>query len=297
MNDHSQTPQSANMSEPGNGPWSGGKDEGGATGGTNRPETPASPWLPSGDGADTAKRGPRKRRAGPMDDWLSRTPFGPDGPNFAGGQAIWPAVAGGLVALWLLFTSIHLLDPQESGVVTRLGSYSRTVGSGITLTLPAPLERLQRLPGPLKETTFDIPGGSPQNLVLTSDANIINLTYAVRWTIKRPDLYLFQLADQDDTIRAAAESAMRATVANFTLAQAIGPGKTDIQFAVRRQLQSILDGYRMGVQVTGVAIRESKPPSEVADAFNEVNIARQRSDTLINEAQAYAVNVRQTAEG
>jgi modulator of FtsH protease HflK len=119
----------------------------------------------------------------------------------------------------------------------------------------------------------------------------------VRWTIKEPERYLFQLDNPDATIRAVAESAMRATVANFTLVQAIGSGRTEIEQQVQQRMQQILDRYRSGIRIEGVAVRDADPPNQVEEAFNNVNAARQRAESERNRARAYAEQVERRAEG
>src|SRR3546814_3431948 len=88
------------------------------------------------------------------------------------------------------------------------------------------------------------------------DQSIVDLAYEVRWSIRDPELFIFQLADPEGTIREVAESAMRATVANFDLVQAIGPGRVDIEADVQRRMQELLDQYRAGVLIQGIAIRQ-----------------------------------------
>lgn len=271
------------------GPW-GDDDKNEGTNGENPPPK-GSPWLPGGAGGEGGGQRPRG-----FDDMLRRNPFGPGLPTMPGGRRFWLWGALGVLLLWVAITSIHILEPEEDGVITRLGSYSRTVGPGVSITLPSPLERLVKVPS-RRVVTENIPEGETQNLVLTGDANIINLAYSVRWTVKQPERYVFQVEGQSETIRAAAESAMRASVANFTLAQAIGSGRTAIEIQVAQRLQILLDYYRMGVRIEGVSIRESGPPSEVEEAFNQVNAARQQAESAANEARGYAARVVRQAEG
>lgn len=272
-------------------PWGGDDDANGAKG---EPEK-GSPWMPPRGGRDGGSGGGPRRPQG-LDDLLKRGPFGPDMPKLPGGRSLWMGIGGGLVALWLVFTSVHILDAGEEGVVTRLGSYSRTMGPGFQFSLPSPLERVQKV-STLEIRTVDIPSGQAQNLVLTGDANIINLAYTVRWNVRDPERFLFQLDDAEGTVKDAAESAMRATIANFTLAQAIGSGRTDIEGQVQERLQRILDAYNSGVRIEGVAIRDSAPPTEVEEAFNNVNAARQEAESFQNQARAYAQQVTQRAQG
>ncbi len=274
-----------------NSPWGGG-DDAGDTKGTEPAR--GSPWLPPRGGTGGGGGGGPRRPQG-LDDLLKRSPFGPQMPRMPGGRNLWGAVAGGIALLWVATTSIHMLDAGEEGVVTRLGSYSRTLQPGLALTLPAPIERVDKVV--LRERQVDIPGGTAQNLVLTGDANIINLGYRVRWNVRDPERYLFQVNDPDNTVRDAAESAMRATIANFTLAQALTSGRAEIETQVQRRLQAILDRYGSGIRVVGVSILASVPPAEVEEAFNEVNAAQQQAEGFQNSARANAQQILQRAQG
>ncbi len=292
IDDHAAFPTPPSMAN-NNSPWGGGgSDDSGGKGGD---KSKGSPWLPPGMRSGGGGGG-GPRRPGGLDDMLRRGPFGPQMPKLPGGRRGWALVGGGVAALWLVFTSVHQLSAGEEGVVTRLGSYSRTLGPGIQFTLPSPIERLQDV-STLEIRTVNIPDGQTQNLVLTGDANIINLAYTVRWNVRDPERFLFQLEDAEGTVKDAAESAMRASVANFTLAQAIGSGRDAIETQVQQRLQTILDSYNSGIRVESIAIRDSAAPAEVEEAFNNVNAAQQRSEGFLNEARGDASRVVARAEG
>jgi modulator of FtsH protease HflK len=259
---------------------------------------PRNPWEP------TVLEGGKKQRGPSLEDLLRRTGGGKGGGGFGGmpkradGKSWWPIIIGAFVALWLVWTSFHRLGPEQEGVITFLGKYSRTVGPGIQFTLPAPLENIQKVDTKQIQTTaVGSAKASSENLVLTKDQSIIDMAYDVRWSIKDPELYLFQLDNADGTVKEVAESAMRAAVANFDLTQAIGPGRGAIELEVRRRMQQVLDEYRAGVLVQSISIRQSDPPAEVNDAFREVNAAQQRRESYMNDARAYASRVTELAIG
>jgi membrane protease subunit HflK len=281
------------------GPWGnrgGGGDDGSSGGG--RP----NPWSrpPGGDRPRGGGGGP-----GPsaVDQILAklRELFGGSGGGFPrpGGVTIWPYVAVAFVALWLALTSMHRIGPEQAGVITTLGKYSRTLGPGVGFSLPAPFERVQKIDiQAIRTIPIGQPGGD-DNLVLTGDQNLVDLAYAVRWSVKpgAAEQYLFQLADPEQTISEVAESAMRAVLANFTLIDAIGPGRNDVEQRVRETMQVILDDYKAGVQIQGVSISQADPPSAVNEAFKEVTAAQQRVQSNLNEARTYAQQVVARAQG
>lgn len=286
-------PAGASINEDKGGPWgpSGGRGTGGGGGG----EGPRNPWS----------QPPRKRPAGSgsvtsIDDFLkkSRARFGGQFPN-AGGRPIWSYLAAALVLLWLLFTAVHRIGPQERGVVTRLGQYAGTLTPGMRFTLPAPIDHVDKIDVE-GIRTIDIGGsgsGSAEKLMLTGDQNIIDLAYSVRWNISDPQLYMFQLADPDKTIGEVAESAMRAIVARVSLDDAIGAQRSQIEQNVATLMQEILNRYRAGVVIQGIAIRQADPPAAVNKAFKEVSAAQQDAQSYMNQARAYALQLTAKAQG
>ena len=205
-------------------------------------------------------------------------------------------VAVVLVALWLIVTSSHSISPGQRGVVTQLGRYSRTLGPGFSFTLPAPLERVTKLDVE-NIRTVDLGSSSDDDLMLTGDQNLLDLAYSVRWNVRTPELYLFQLSQPEETIREVAESAMRAVVSQVSLNDAMGDRRAEIEAQVATNMQRILDSYRSGIQVQGIAIKQADPPDAVNDAFKQVTASQQRAQSFINGANAYALQLGQKAQG
>ena len=275
------------------------------------------PWGPQGggepdEGGDPKGSGPwgqepkRKRSSGSprqvtsLDEFLrkGRERFGGNGGGLRGAPSrsliTWAIL--GVVGLWLILTSFHVIAPGESGVVTRFGRYSHTLSPGVSMTLPSPIERVQKLDVE-NIRTIELGSASTETLMLTGDQNIIDIAYSVRWNIRDPELYLFRLKNPDETIREVAESAMRAVVANYSLNEAIGEGRGDIEGRVTETMQRILDAYRAGVVVQGVAIRQADPPQAVNEAFKRVTAAQQEAQSYINRANAYALQLTAKAQG
>ncbi|WP_229956943.1 FtsH protease activity modulator HflK [Parasphingorhabdus litoris] len=270
-------------------PWGNGGGDDGKGGG------PRNPWgNPSGGSSGGGKGG-----SASLEELFKKgTGGGFKGgiPKRPGGRPWWPILLIGFVLLWVALTSVHRVSPQERGVVTLFGSYSRTMQPGLHFSLPSPIEQITKLD--VEEIrTIDIPTGESEKLILTGDQNIVDLAYSVRWNIKSPELFLFQIADQEETIKEVAEAAMRAAVANFTLDDTIGSERTEIEQQVEQNMQSLLDGYGAGVVIRGIAIKKADPPAAVNDAFKEVSAAQQTAQTYLNEARAYAQQLTAQAQG
>jgi membrane protease subunit HflK len=277
----------AMMNENRGGPWGGGGDGGGGG--------PRNPW----GGPPKRPRPGGSGNVASLDEILkkSRERFGGRFPG-QDGRPYWLYGLGIAALLWLAFTSIHRIGPQEAGVVTRFGSYAGTMAPGIGFTFPWPIDRVQKVD--VQEIrTIDIGStdSSSENLILTGDQNIIDLAYSIRWTIADPEQYLFQIANPEETIREVAESAMRAVVAGVSLDDAIGAGRSEIEQRVEQVMQQLLDDYGAGVRVQGIAIKQSDPPAAVTDAFKDVTAAQQEAQSYVNQARAYALQLTAKAQG
>ncbi|MBA2466291.1 MAG: FtsH protease activity modulator HflK [Sphingomonas sp.] len=279
------------------------------------------PWGPSGDSGsgdeppsgeggggpwkDPPRRGrrisqPQSANVASFEDFLRRSKarFGEGGGRFSGKPnrsiVLWGIL--GLILLWLLSTTMHRIAPEEQGVVTQFGRYHRTLSPGISLTLPAPVQSVQKVDVE-NIRTIDLGTTGTETLMLTGDQNIVDIAYSVRWNIRDPELYLFELAQPDETIRQVGESAMRAVISSFTLNDTIGEGRGDIETRVQEVMQRVLNAYRSGVRIQGIAIKQADPPAAVNDAFKEVSAAQQEAQSYINQARAYALQLTAKAQG
>lgn len=278
------------------GPWGSGSDGG---------DEPSSGDGGNGPWGEPPKRGRRIGLGGganisALDEFLrrSRARFGGGGGGLPGrpdrSLILW--LLTGLVFLWLAFTSTHSISPGQRGVVTQFGRYNRTLGPGVSFTLPVPIERVRKVDVE-SIRSIDLGSTSSDDLMLTGDQNLIDLAYQVRWNIRSPELYLFQLSQPEETIREVAESAMRAAISQVTLNDAMGDRRADIESLAAQNMQRILDSYRSGIQVQGIAIKQADPPDAVNDAFKQVTATQQEAQRLINNANAYALQLRQRSEG
>ncbi len=279
------------------GPWGSGN------GGGDEPPPPEGAGGPWGEPQPRRKRSSGSGGSSPALDELlrrGRERFSggggggslPGRPN--GSLVVWGVI--GLIALWLIFTSFHSISPGQRGVVNRFGRYSSTLGPGVSLTLPSPVDRVSKIDVE-NIRSIDLGSASTEDLMLTGDQNLIDIAYSVRWNIRTPELYMFELARPEATIGQVAESAMRAVVSRKTLNDAMGDKRSEIEGEVRELMQQILDRYRSGVQIQGIAIKQADPPDAVNDAFKQVTAAQQDAKSYVNQANAYALQITAKAQG
>ncbi|MET0251962.1 MAG: protease modulator HflK, partial [Novosphingobium sp.] len=250
--------------------------------GDNPPKGPRNPWVPPGNEGEPPRRSASiedifRNRGGPRRGGGGGGSSGngfPRLPQRADGKSWFPLILAGIFAVWFLLSTVHQIGPKEQGIVTTFGKYSRTINPGVSVTLPWPIQNVS-----VTDVTSirrdTIPEGEAEKLMLTGDQNLVDLSYLVRWNVKNLKLYTFQLAEPDDTVKQVAEAAMRASVAEMTLNEAMGGGRAAIEQNVRTRMQAILDAYRSGVSIQGVEIKKADPPTKVVDAFKEVLAAQQ----------------------
>jgi membrane protease subunit HflK len=294
------------MSDKPKSPWGGGgggdSDGGNGDGGNGsggKDAGPRNPW------AQPPGSNPRPSRAGSgLEDLLRRARGGGGGGGFGGfnlpggggnGRSIWGLGVGLLVLAWVALTSIHVIGPQEQGVVTFFGKYSGTLDTGWRLTLPAPMNSVDKI-NVTGIRSFAFPEGGGANLVLTRDGNLVDLSYTVQWNVSDPQKYKFELDKPDDAVKASAESAIRAAIANATLDDILGAGKIEIQTRVRESMQSVLDDYQSGIRIVSVALNNASAPQQVMDAFKDVTAAQNDRQSNITQARGYAIQIIANAQ-
>jgi modulator of FtsH protease HflK len=307
-------------------PWGGTPDDDGPTPGeepaagegprsedpTPPPRGPRNPWLPGGGEGGTGG-GERPRRPASIEDIFrnrgpegprrrSGGPGGPGGPNFrmprrANGGSWIPIIVGGVIAVLIVTTAIHQVGPKEQGIVSTFGKYSGTLNPGLNMTLPWPLQNVE-VTDVTSIRSEQMPDGNAEQLILTGDQNLVDLSYLIRWNIKDLQQFRYQLAEPQETLREVAEAAMRASVAEQTFDSVVsGSGRATVEERVRTRMQQILDAYRSGIQVQGVDIGRTEPPERVVEAFKDVSAAQQDADAEINRAEAYSQQLLARAQG
>lgn len=287
------------------GPWGTPPPQGGSGGGNGGNSGGGGPRGPRGPGLG-GPRGPLGGPGGPgpdfedlmrrANDWARDFFQGPDGKVRPPAIA---AVGGVVVALWAL-SGIYIVQPDEQAVVTTFGAYSRAEGPGLRYHLPAPIETVRRWPV-TSLRSLDVGGGSDPNLdeslMLTGDENIVDLRFAVQWRIADAAKYQFQMRDQESALKEVAESAMREVVGQTQLQTILTTGRSQVEQRVEALMRRTLDGYGAGIEISEVQIRSASPPSEVVDAFRDVQSAGQQAEAAVNEANGSAAQLMQQALG
>jgi modulator of FtsH protease HflK len=233
------------------------------------------------------------------------------GPSL--GSRVNPFLVLGLLIIGWLMTGIYIVGPDERGVVLRFGRVVGETDPGPHYHLPWPIEQVLRpsVTAIRKEEvgfrTLDV--GPPADyrevdveaLMLTGDENIVKLEFIVQYKVRADATgttdFLFNVRDPQETVRAAAEAAMREVVGRTKIDEALTEGKERVQVDAQKTMQEILDRYATGLEVATVKLQDVDPPNQVADSFKDVISAQQDKERLINEARGYANDVVPRARG
>lgn len=204
--------------------------------------------------------------------------------------AVWIVI--GAILLGLFFTEVFWrIEPAERGVVLRFGKYATTLQPGPHLRFPRPIENVIRV------NIDQFRAFSIDATMLTRDENIVDLQIAVQYRIKNVEDYLLRIADPDESVQRAAESAIRDIIGASTFDFVIGEGRADIAVKAEQLMQDMLDNYNAGIQVTSVNMQSANPPEEVKASYDDAIKSREDEQRKINEAEAYRNEVVERAQG
>ncbi|WP_306031346.1 FtsH protease activity modulator HflK [Stappia sp. MMSF_3263] len=297
-------------------PWSNQNGGGGWKGGGN-----GGPWGGSGGGGGGPwGSGPQRGGGGggnppDLEELLKRGQSTlktvlPSGGNL-GFKGILLAIIIG-AGIWLA-TGFYRVEPDEVGVELVFGEVTNQTSPGLNYNWPYPVGavytpevlRIRELTVGLRESvnsgrvnTQDV---VEESLMLTGDENIVDVDFKVQWRIRNtPDgvsNYLFEIQNPAGTVKAVAESSMREVVGQSNIDSILGENRTPIQQAVLELMQTALDSYNAGIEVTEVQMQKVDPPQQVIESFRDVQAARADQERIQNEAQAYANRVVPEARG
>jgi membrane protease subunit HflK len=213
-------------------------------------------------------------------------------------------VAAVVVLIWL-GTGFFIVQEGQQAVITQFGRYKATVGAGFNWRLPYPIQR-HELVFVTQIRSVDVgrdnvvkATGLRESAMLTEDENIVEIKFAVQYRLKDARAYLFESKDPAGAVVQAAETAVREVVGKMKMDSALAEERDQIGPRVRTLMQTILDRYKVGIEVVGINLQQSgvRPPEQVQAAFDDVLKAGQERERAKNEAQAYANDVVPRAVG
>lgn len=284
-------------------PWgngannNGGRGKGGSGG--------KSPWGGSGGPSRGGQEPPD------LDDMLRRAQsnFYNVMPGNQGGGKIFFLGFLLLVAIWLA-SGLYIVNPGEQAVIQRFGAWSRTqTEPGLGYHFPVPIETASIINvEEIRVMTIGFTQGFGRNvsgkrdvpeesLMLTADRNIVDLQLVIQWNIKSAEDYLFEINNQENTIKKVAESAIREVVGQTGMFQIITSQRAGVAQRAQTIIQQNLDQYNSGVNIKQVLIQRAEVHPDVQSAFQDVQSAKQDAEDIQNRAEAYREDIIPKARG
>jgi len=234
---------------------------------------------------------------------------GPGTPSGGGGGHMSAAVGSGVVlvvvlviVVWLA-SGFYIVDEGRRGVVLRLGKYHETTMPGPRWHVPYPIESVEVVNVSAVRPVEVGYRGNPKNkqpqeaLMLTDDENYVDVQFAVQYTLKSPEEWLFNNKNPDDNVLQAAETAVREVVGKSKMDFVLSQGRSEVASRVKVLMQQILDRYKTGINISTVNLQSVGAPEPVQAAFEDVVRAGQDRERFKNEGQAYANDVVPKARG
>lgn len=215
-----------------------------------------------------------------------------------------------VVGLW---TSYYQVEPEQIGLVTRLGKYLYATNPGPHFKWPFGVDSVTKVPvqRQLKEefgfrTTR--PGGQQseyeepedakrESRMLTGDLNVADVEWIVQYKIKDPYKFVFRVHNVRGTLRDLSEAVMRKVVGDHSVTEVLTVGREAIQLESKDQLNKLCNHYEMGIEILQLVLQDVNPPDAVRESFNEVNQAIQERERAINQAWANYNSVIPEAQG
>jgi modulator of FtsH protease HflK len=216
------------------------------------------------------------------------------GGSGGGGSGINRGMFGLILVVLLLgygFMGLYQIDQGERGIVFRFGAVQEQVVMPGLHWNPPIIDVVEKV------NVTRVNSHSHQALMLTEDENIVDVAVTVQFVVHDPVAFLVNVRTPRASLTQATESALRHVVGSSVMDGVITAGREAIAVEVQERLQAYLDTYGTGIRLDKVNIDRSAPPAQVADAFNDVQKAKEDEQRFINEANAYAESVIPEARG
>jgi len=220
------------------------------------------------------------------------------------GAGITAGVVGAIVLFIWLASGAFIVQEGQVGVVTTFGKLSHTTGAGFNWRWPTPFQA-HELVNVSQVRTAEVgyrgsvrSKNTRESLMLTDDENIIDIQFAVQYTLKDPVAWIFNNRDHDDdTVRQIAETSVREVVGKSKMDFVLYEGREKVALDTHKLMQQIADRYNLGAQITNVTMQSVQPPEQVQSAFDDAVKAGQDRARARSEGEAYANTVIPSSRG
>ena len=217
-------------------------------------------------------------------------------PNFKKAGRIVTIVVLVVIVAMLIGTCYYTVDDKQQAVVTTFGKVTDITDAGVHFKLPFGIQQVQKVDVNVYqkiELGYSSSGNDylvndRESTMITGDYNIVNVDFFVEYKISDPVQYLYSSNNPELILRNLIQSQVRNVVGSSTVDAVLTDGKENIQMQVKELVTQILQEYDIGLTLVDVKIQDAEPPTtEVIEAFKAVETAKQKAETVINDAKAY----------
>ena len=204
-----------------------------------------------------------------------------------------------IVILACAGTCFYTVDDKQQAVVTTFGKVTDIADAGVHFKIPFGIQQVDKVDVNVYQkielgydsgydgyTGYNV--NPSESVMITGDYNIVNVDFFVEYKISDPVQYLYSSNDPELILRNLIQSQVRNVVGSSTVDAVLTDGKENIQMQVKELVSQILEQYEIGLTLVDVKIQDAEPPTtEVVEAFKAVETAKQKAETVINDAKAY----------
>lgn len=198
-------------------------------------------------------------------------------------------VLAAVVVVWGLM-GFYQVDEQERGVVLRFGEFNRVAMPGLQWNAPL-------IDEVITVNTTKVRAANFREIMLTQDENIVEVQASVQYVIDDVESFVLDVRSPEASLNQAAKSALRHVVGGMTMDLILTEGRARVAIEMQQRLQAYTTAYGTGIRISTVNVDESKPPTQVQGAFDDVIKAREDEERVKSEAQSYANGIVPEARG
>lgn len=187
--------------------------------------------------------------------------------------------------LTLLVRTFRIVPQARVGIIQRLGTYQRTVDSGLTVVLPF-IDKIL----PLLDMREQVVSFDPQP-VITSDNVTINVTSVIYYQIFDAKAASYQVAMLLRAMEQIAQTTLRNVMGSLSLDTSL-TSRDEVNARLRTSLDEVTEKW--GVRVTRVELKDISPPKDIQIAMEKQMQAERnkRATILTAEGEAQAAILR-----
>lgn len=192
----------------------------------------------------------------------------------------------------LFSNAFYTVNQSDYAVVTTFGKPNMVSEPGIHVKIPF-VQQVYIVSKNIKGVAIGFDDNTmesveTESLMITLDYNFINADFYIEYQVTDPIKNLYRSQDPVVILENLAQSYIRDTVGLYKVDDVLTTGKYEIQAIIKEKLINRIDREDLGIQVVNVTIQDAEPPTvEVANAFKDVETAKQGKETAINNANKY----------